>query len=203
MCAQSQFSFVELDGKLNTLTEQMDKLRIAWETLEGMPDTEDGLAKIQEQIKRLPEDLTEGITQVQSTLNQFQSMSATFNRVNASTNVVVQNVNDLRGLNESVIRIILPEDSLIWYGPEDKPTTRLWSLDHLDEQLPSPNAKYGGLDLSSVRLDYTYEDMTAKRHLADDVDEVVREYKRRRISDISPFIGITKPGNYFTNTCHR
>jgi len=57
MCAQCQLSVVEVDDKLVSLTEKMDKLKIASEVLEGIPGMENSVAKIHEQIKTLSDDM--------------------------------------------------------------------------------------------------------------------------------------------------
>jgi hypothetical protein len=60
-----------------------------------------------------------------------------------------------------------------------------------------PNAEYEGRDLSSVRQNETIETVYTKKHITDDVDDLIRDRKRRRVDDVSPYFGLAKRGEHF------
>jgi hypothetical protein len=51
------------------------------------------------------------------------------------------------------------------------------------------------VDLSCVPVENTYDKLLAKRYLAGDMKGEIGAYKRRRKSDISPYVGLRKHGN--------
>jgi hypothetical protein len=113
------------------------------------------------------------------------------------------NIESRLDTNESAIRRkaeILPKTSpIIWYDgstPETKPQFRLWSLDHPASQTPAPDGMLGGLELSSFRLRHTYDETLSIRHIADDVDEDIREKKNLHVGVLDPYIGLAKKGGF-------
>ena len=52
------------------------------------------------------------------------------------------------------------------------------------------------LELSSFHLHHTYDEILSIRHIADDVDEDVREKKNLRIDVLDPYIGLAKKGDF-------
>ena len=102
-------------------------------------------------------------------------------------------INDRLDMSNALTRIkseILPKASnFIWYdGFDSKPKHRLWSLESREKTRPFPVADFSGIEVSFKRILDSYEEITSKCHVADDVDEDVREQNRRRVSDIEPYI---------------
>jgi hypothetical protein len=223
MCLESRRSVGDVDDKLGEMTERMKELRIASKALETIPGMEQGVEKVEETIQALSKDiaaLTTAITRVQSSLSQLESRSVgrdqlddavradgdvTRERIQKSTTMIVgaiEKLNEQQMTNESLIKIgteILPKSSdLVWYDENASHRTfKIYSLDEPpDEAARSvPQANLNGLDLSSVRLETTYDELLAKRHVADDIEEDVREKKRRRKGDVSAYVSLARRGN--------
>jgi hypothetical protein len=114
-------------------------------------------------------------------------------RIKESTREIIQHRDSMTRLEAEILPIE-------WYDELDaskKRKFRLWLLDNplTDSDCTGPDAQYNGLDLSAVRLNESYDDITSKPHLADDVDRDIREKKRRRINDVSPYIALAKRAN--------
>jgi hypothetical protein len=89
-------------------------------------------------------------------------------------------------LNQSITRIRaeLPPTSasLICYDAgENQAECRAWSLEKpLGEERPEPIAQYDGIDVLAVHL-------VTKRHIAEDIDDTIKERKCSRTNDVSPY----------------
>ena len=113
----------------------------------------------------------------------------------------LDNVLERLDTTESIARIkaeVLPNsESVIWYDTERGQGSRLWSLDQAptDDEAPEPIAQYNGLELLSIHLDEA-EKIYTKRHIAENIDEAIRKGKRRRTTDVQPYFGLAKRGEY-------
>jgi hypothetical protein len=223
ICIESQRSKGEMDDKLRDMTEKMKELHIVCKTLETLPGMEGGVAQVEEMLHQLLREistLTSSIEKVQSVLTQLESESEGKARLEevvcaegeitrealrqTATSVVeaVERVHERQMLNDSLIELgteILPRSSnLVWYD-ECKPNRsfKVWSLDETPkESTPDiPQANWGGIELRSIRLKNTYNELHEKRYIADDVVEDVREKKRQRLSDVSPYVSLGRRGD--------
>lgn len=223
MCIESQRSKGEMDDKLREMTDTMKELCIASKALQTLPGMEDGVAKVEERLQQLAREissLTSCIAKVQSVLTQLQSASVGNARLEevirtegeitretlrqSVTSVVesVEKVHERQMLNDSLIKLgteILPRSSnLVWYDEcKTDQSFKVWSLDKTPNESISnrPQANLGGIDLRSIPLKNTYNELHAKRHIADDVEEDVREKKRQRLSDVSPYVCLGRRGD--------
>ena len=220
MCVESRRSVADMEDKLTGMTKSMEELRITSKTLETLPGMEEGVAKVEERMKELSKaisDLTSAVANVQSALHRLEATSVgkaqveemirtdgdvtreSIRRFARSVSETVEKVHERQMLNESIIKItseILPRSSnLVWYdGSTSNPTFKIWSLDEpRDESKGSaPQANFAGLELSSISLETTYDELHEKRYIADDLEEDVREKKQRRVSDVSPYVNLVR-----------
>ena len=224
MCVQSQRSVDEMDGELKGMTNMMEELKISAKKLDGMPGMECAFVAIQEKMERLTKDMENIGTTAQQTQRAMHELQNTvtaivpqFERaitsdgeltratVAESTRSLFEHINKSLDLNDSLTRIkaeLVPNpQSLVWNdsGAENGPTLRVWSLDNSpdDTNGSRPNAEYEGRELLSVRLNETVETVYTKKHIADDLDDLIRERKRRRVDDVSPYFGLAKRGEFF------
>lgn len=222
MCAESQKSVVQIDEKLQEMTKTMEDLQITARTLTIDSGAEAVVARIQERMVTLSEEIRKLQISAHETRRELQelqrasaSIKSQFERtlrhdsnitretIKQSTAQVINHVNNVvqgeKNIEKIRLEYVPQPSSLIWYDAiGGKPEFRLWSLDealHNDDR-SEPVAQYGGTELSSVRLNETVESIYAKRHIADDVIDHVNEQKRRRISDVSPYFAIAKRGDY-------
>lgn len=223
MCVQSQRSVDEMDGELKGMTKMMEELKISSIKLDGIPGMECAFVAIQEKMERLAKDMEMNRTTAHQTQHAMHDLQNTvtaivpqFERaitsdgeltratVAESTTSLFEHINKRLDLNDSLTRIkaeIIPNpQSLVWHeGAEKRPTLRVWSLDNDSDDADGsrPNAEHEGIDLLSVRLNETIETVYTKKHIADDVDDRIRDRKRRRVDDVSPYFGLAKRGQHF------
>ena len=114
----------------------------------------------------------------------------------------IERVHEHQMLNESLIKIgteILPKSNdLVWYDDAAaRRTFKVWSLDEPRNETPCsiPQANLSGLELSSIPLETTYDELHAKRHVADDIEEDIREKKGRGTHEISGYVSLVRRGN--------
>ena len=212
-----------MDGELKGMTKMMEELKISSIKLEGIPGMECAFVAIQEKMERLEKDVEMNRTTAQQTQHAMNELQNTvtaivpqFERaitsdgeltratVAESTTSLFEHINKRLDLNDSLTRIkaeLVPNpQSLVWHdGSEKGPNLRVWFLDNTsdDSNESKPNAEYEGRELSSVRLNETVETVYGKNHIADDVDELIRDARRRRADDVSAYFGLAKRGEYF------
>jgi hypothetical protein len=213
-----------MTGDLESMNKKMDNLKITSRTLVEMQDMMGAVTKVQKAIEKQADEIHKTmkvISQIQAGLSELQTMTPIFpeilreiaaerritrETIDRSTDKVVRNLNRISqrlDLNESAVRIIaeiLPKKSpLIWYADPNnnsQPGFRLWTLDHSPQSLRlSPNVNLGGIEFASVSLGGSYDNIMTKRHVAEDVDEDIRERKSQRATDLSPYFGIARRGN--------
>jgi len=211
----------DMDEKLIGMTRQMEELQLTSKTLETLPGMEDSIKKVEERIRNLSEDisgLTRNLSMSQTILREVESSSAhvievirtdgevtreSLRRFAGSVNEEFHQIHERQMQNESAIKtgteILLTSPDLAWY--EETHLTRplkVWFLDQDSEEIvPLPQATLSGLDLTAVRLDCTYQDLhtSTKRHIADSVEEDLREMKRQRVSTVSPYVALARRGD--------
>jgi len=223
MCLENRRSVDNVDDKLGEMTERMKELRIASKALETIPGMEQGVEKVGETIRALSKDidtLTTAIAKVQSSLSQLESTlvgrrelndtiradgEITRKKIQQSTTMIVgaiERVHEHRMLNESLIKMgaeILPKSNdLVWYDDAAaRRTFKVWSLDEPRNETPRSiqQANLSGLKPSSIPLETTYDELHAKRHVADDIEEDIREKKGRGTHEISGYVSLVRRGN--------
>lgn len=97
-------------------------------------------------------------------------------------------------MNNSLCRLsaeMINDNCFVWYNDGEQPDFRLWSLDNSSD-IAKPAASYRGIHLSATPSNDTIEEIFNKRPAADDLDQNLSRLKRRRMKDITPYIGITK-----------
>jgi uncharacterized protein YoxC len=225
MCFESQRSAGEMNEKLTDITTMMNGLRLNAETLVNKPGMEPAISAIHEKMTRLADDIRAMKAAVQEIEHAMRELSKTVptivpqvekgiridgeitrEKIQDSTAMVIDRFDNLdRRLdtNDSLTRIkgeILPNATSIKWYDDAEPAFRLWSLDGGSDiggsQRSRPTAQYEGMEVSSVRLERV-EQVYEKRHIADDVDEHIRERKRRRVNVVSAYLGLAKRGEYF------
>jgi hypothetical protein len=224
ICSESHKSINEVEEKLAEMTTGMQELQITSKTLNNLPGMEASIAKVDERIKELSYEIksvTEALGNVQSTLNELKIVETgqikdaiasdgdvTRACIHEFTTKIVNQldaISDRLDLNESVTRIrteILPNNQpLVWHNEstfESHQHFKVWSLDYdlsnATEQ-PRPDVAMNGLELSSSRLSDDYDGIVTRRSMADEIDDDLRHKKRRRIFEISPYVGLAKRGN--------
>jgi len=223
MCVESKRTRDTMSEKLDGMTKAVEELRMTTKSLEKLPGVGHTVAKLDSEIVKLSDEIqtvAEGIAKVESNLQKLEmgkvlipqiekviasDGEATRDLLRESTETVVQrldNVQSKLGLSESAIRIraeILPKKAGVrWYdeaGANRK--ERLWSLDRpIDDAGDSPQAHLNGIDLSAERIDSTYDEVLSTPHIADEVEENVREEKLNRMTSISPFVALAKRGAF-------
>ena len=223
MCIESKRTADTMSEQLEGMTKAVEELRLVSKRLENLPGVRDTLANVDAEILKLSGDIqamSNTIADVKSAVRkletekalipQFEKLvvsngHATREQLRESTETVIQrldNVQEQLNLSQSVTRIqaeTLPKRSdLVWYdNAVPNENFKVWSLDTpLDEVTDGPHATLNGLDLSSERVDSTYDEVVKNPHIAADVDEEIREKKRQGLRSISPFVGLAKRGAY-------
>jgi len=217
MCAESKRSADAMDDKLGQMTKTMERLRVTSETLERLPGVGDTIATVNAEILKMSREITElskAISEAKLAIRRLETQNITVSQIEK---IISEDGNDTRQclhklgqqldevddrlrLNESAIRIraeFLPMSSgLSWYekSPEDR-HLKIWALDEVVAE-NDPPATLNGLDLATTRLGITYDEVLTKRHIADDVDEDIREKKRRRLDNITPYVSLVKRGEH-------
>ena len=223
MCIESKRTADTMSEQLQGMTKAVEELGLTSKRLERLPGVGEIVAKVDSEMLKLSGDIqtmSNTIAEVESAVRKLEQKSlipqmenlvvsdghTTREQLRDATETVIQRLDKVQErleLSESLTRIraeTLPKRSdLVWHDdavPNEK--FKVWSLDNpLDEQvIDAPQATLHGLDLSSERLDSTYNAVSMNPHIAADVDEEIREKKRRGISSISPFVALAKRGAY-------
>lgn len=219
MCAEGQISATKMRDQLNYITEKMEELRITSKTLQNRLGTEAIIASLQQEIEDLSKSIQAiraGIDDIHRTIKTLEQWSIpaiektlksdgdnTRQTIEESTSTLRHHMiklNERLDMNDSRTRIInelIPNPkSVIWYDDalDRQEISRIWHLDIANAE--QPYARYNGMELSSIRLESIKHTMS-KRDIAEEVDDIVRERKRRRVGDISPYLGLVKRDGHF------
>ena len=208
MSVYTQESVQGMDKKLDDMTKRMEKLQIAGEALKDVPDVEAHRIGLQNVMDGLSNDIQQLTTEIAGIRKELRILDLrvpqiqkaiiddgqlTRERIKESTREIIQHRDSMTRLEAEILPIE-------WYDeldPSKKRKFRIWLLDNPleDSDFTGPDAQYNGLELSAVRLNDSYDDIMSKPHIADDVDCNIREKKRCRVDDVSPYIALAKRGN--------